>query len=177
MHSGSRLHSDEDVKTTSHWLNDSELIGKEIDNNKRKGSNVASLAVEKEYSNSRKNIIQRLSPVSAPSTTLMMAGAVPSAQSLTTIATSVTTFVHLVSVHRNHFLRKQSTQIATVFAFLSKTWNMDKVRSAKAIWNTGGGKKNIAWTLTVMTALALLLLRPLIYSLSKDASSLGPVVL
>lgn len=182
----SRLHSDE---SSSQWLSPADSSNK-IDELQGGGKN--SLTLRDISGFASRKIIQGFRAISVteqkvdmfgnkvvvPTATLMLAGAVPSPQAMKSVVVGMCTMYHVLAVHRSQLLSVQPKQIKTVVAFLNSTWNMDKVKSAKAVWKTGGGKKNIAWTLTVMAALTLLLLRPLVDSVARESvATLGQVVL
>jgi hypothetical protein len=104
-------------------------------------------------------------------TALVMVTVVPFFPATTIAFSWLNALSTAISFRRQQLLQEHSTQMKTIVTFLSRAWKMDTVKAAKAVWRTGGGQKNIAWTLTVMAALTLVLLRPFLYAVSGDAAS------
>jgi hypothetical protein len=83
---------------------------------------------------------------------------------LSALFAPLTAVLRLVSIQRNVLARQQTLRIRTVTAFLTKNVTAGATKVARAAWSLGGGKKNVAWTMAVMAAFILLLLRPIVES-------------
>jgi hypothetical protein len=66
-----------------------------------------------------------------------------------------------VLIRRKLLLRYQARQLNAIAALFAKAVATGPAKAASALWRMGGGKKNIAVTLTVMAAFSVFVLRPL----------------
>lgn len=168
----SRLHSEEEQPVpSSQWINEAEMIQKESSKSQVDDNLSVSLEIAhvRPYASQAVNILSNRFKV--PTTTLAMASMVPFFPATTIAITWFNALSSAITLHRNKLVKEHSIQLKTIITILSSAWKMDTVKGAKAVWRTGGGRKNAAWTLTVMAAVTLVLLRPLLHSVSGDAAS------
>lgn len=109
-------------------------------------------------------------PIVATTVTLMVSRGSPVLQVLSIVGTSVAAISRSTFLLQSHIRQKQRNQFNTLVAFLSKALNANAAKSARAVWQVGGGKKNVAWTLAVMAALVTLLLRPLAVAMGNHTA-------
>jgi hypothetical protein len=70
-------------------------------------------------------------------------------------------FARHVLIRRKLLLRYQARQLNAMAALFAKALATGPAKAASALWRMGGGRKNIAVTLTVMAAFSVFVLRPL----------------
>lgn len=109
------------------------------------------------------------SAIVIPTATLLMAG-VPSVRTLSFFFAGSLSMVKMLFLLQQQIVKKHKSRLSTLIAFLSKDMTLDAARSARTVWRMGGGMKNLSWTVTVMSALFMLLLKPLSHGISKQAS-------
>jgi len=84
------------------------------------------------------------------------------------IATKLGPIFRKISHKRQILIRYESQKLHAAIVFLLKTALRLPVKLGQAIWNMGGGKKTIALTFTVATALTLVLMRPIVEAVSTS---------
>jgi hypothetical protein len=106
-----------------------------------------------------------------PTATLAMVTVAPLVPTTTIALTGFSALLNAISLRRKLLLKEHSIQLKTIVTLLASVWKMDTVKAAKAVWRTGGGQKNIGWTLTVMTAVTIFLLRPLLQAVGGSGAT------
>lgn len=105
-----------------------------------------------------------------PTATLLMAGGVPSVRTLSIVWASTLSVANVFVLLQRRLVKNQNNRLFTLVTFLSKDVNFDAARSARAVWRMGGGKNNLSWTLAVMSALFMLLLKPISLAMANKAT-------
>jgi hypothetical protein len=128
-------------------------------------------------------LLQRIRTASSPFhvgvTTAFASSALTAPNAITVaICTMITdisrTIVYGTVVVRQHLIKHQSKPLQLVVNLLNNTLNnSSRAKMAKSVWTLGGGTKNLSWTFTVMAALVLLLVEPLVGTTAAAISSIA----
>jgi hypothetical protein len=87
---------------------------------------------------------------------------------LSALVSILSALLRASAVHRMLLRRYKSCQMKAALVFLARTYKSGPGKSAKALWMIGSGKKNVAWTCTIMKAQTLLLLHPLVQGIASE---------
>lgn len=79
--------------------------------------------------------------------------------------------VQRLALQRDLLVKYQSLQVRSTLATLMHSLKVAPPRAARALWKFGGGRKNIGWTLSVMVALILCVIKPLLRQVLRQAAS------
>lgn len=92
---------------------------------------------------------------------------------LALLVEKVEPFFQKVFVQRHTWIQYQSTQVRTALAVLIKGLAVAPPKAARVIWKLGGGRKNIRWTVSVIMALTICIIRPLLQQLLRQAAAVA----
>jgi hypothetical protein len=102
-----------------------------------------------------------LSAIENSATTHKEGGLTPAAIVLSVLLDRLKPLARGLAFRRKLLLRYQARQLNAVTAFFARALTLGPSKAATTLWRMGGGKKNIAVTLTVMAAFTVFVIRPL----------------
>jgi hypothetical protein len=88
-------------------------------------------------------------------------GLTPAAIVLSALLDRLKPLARNLALRRKLLLRYQAQQLNVLTALFARALTLGPSKAATTLWRMGGGKKNVAVTLTVMAALTVFVIRPL----------------